>query len=82
MMAQTKQSLNIGSLTDRLNACCQATSYRSAIDFVVLIGTLSHPTLCVREPSGPFHANGCRVPYRLGYRSAHGEDGSSLDLMP
>ena len=30
---------------------------------MALIGTLSHPTLFVRKPIGPFLTNGCRLPY-------------------
>jgi hypothetical protein len=61
-MASSKQSLYIGYLTDSVNAYCQAISHSSMIDFAALIGTLSHPILFVREPSGPFLTNGCRVP--------------------
>jgi hypothetical protein len=61
-MAQSKQSLDIGYLTASVNAYCQAISGRTSIDFMTLIGHLSHPTLFVREPHGPFHTNGCRAP--------------------
>ena len=63
-MAQSKQSLNSGYLTDSVNAYCQAISDNTAIDSRALIAPLSRPTLFVRKPRGPFRTNGCRVPVR------------------
>jgi hypothetical protein len=60
--AQPKQSFDIRYLTDRVNAYCQAVSHTLAIDSMALIGFLSHPTLFVREPRGPFRTADCRAP--------------------
>ena len=40
-IAQAKQSLNIGDLTDSVNAYCQAISGSTSIDFRALIGDYS-----------------------------------------
>src|SRR6266478_3045377 len=58
--------VNVFLVSDRLYAYCQEISHSSIIDFAALLGTLSHPTLFVREPSGPFVTNGCRAPIRGG----------------
>src|SRR5215831_16612397 len=47
------------------------------IDFAALIGTLSHPILFVREPSGPFLTNGCRAPSTADHRHSEGAERSN-----
>src|SRR6266446_8324090 len=55
---------NVWLVSDRLNAYCQAISHTRAIDFMALIGLLSHPTLYVRETCSPIRTDGCRAPTR------------------